>query len=328
MEGMHGQPVLWEEDGESSLIGPELVQEMTDKLVLRKEKLKAGKLHRGTYRKLWSVKLRVVKRSEDFVNEQFIEFKACYILGRDISSKDGITVNRGTDAYSIRFMGVRSMDMKDVVHALLSKLLVVRSCVYRKCVDMREKGINVVEIMEVVVNEGMGYTRLCSVYVYFANYEMDCCALSVTFKAFMDLLRSERDVSLLWIVNSEGNGQKDELAPSDGHFFYDVKGIDSAYKTQYGIHSNKDAGTDDDDDDFLADEENEWRNVDVINADGFDSNNGNDNKTSNYKRRRLAELSREMKGVINVSGQWKSHFTLGRNLLLHKRLGTILHAFH
>ncbi|GJX21403.1 hypothetical protein Tco_0224080 [Tanacetum coccineum] len=155
-----------------------------------------------------------------------------------------------------------------------------------------------------------------------------------------------------------GNGQKDELAPSDGHFFYDVKGIDSAYKTQYGIHSNKDAGTDDDDDDdFLADEENEvvepkvdvhlfsismdvpfdnigvtnlvlddileGEDVDVINADGFDSNNGNDNKTSNYKRRRLAELSREMKGVINVSGQWKSHFTLGRNLLLQKRLRTM-----
>ncbi|GJY04556.1 hypothetical protein Tco_0370496 [Tanacetum coccineum] len=34
-------PVLWAEIGESSLIGPELVQEMTDKVVLIKEKLKA-----------------------------------------------------------------------------------------------------------------------------------------------------------------------------------------------------------------------------------------------------------------------------------------------
>ncbi|GJX42948.1 putative reverse transcriptase domain-containing protein [Tanacetum coccineum] len=35
-------PVLWAEIGESSLIGPELVQEMTDKVVLIKEKLKAA----------------------------------------------------------------------------------------------------------------------------------------------------------------------------------------------------------------------------------------------------------------------------------------------
>ncbi|GJZ50163.1 hypothetical protein Tco_0604353 [Tanacetum coccineum] len=34
-------PILWAEIGESSLIGPELVQEMTDKVVLIKEKLKA-----------------------------------------------------------------------------------------------------------------------------------------------------------------------------------------------------------------------------------------------------------------------------------------------
>ncbi|GJT80442.1 hypothetical protein Tco_1054784 [Tanacetum coccineum] len=36
-----GTPVLWAEIRESSLIGPELVQEMTDKVVLIKEKLKA-----------------------------------------------------------------------------------------------------------------------------------------------------------------------------------------------------------------------------------------------------------------------------------------------
>ncbi|GJT68745.1 putative reverse transcriptase domain-containing protein [Tanacetum coccineum] len=35
-------PVLWEEIGESSLIGPELVQETTDKVVLLKEKFKAA----------------------------------------------------------------------------------------------------------------------------------------------------------------------------------------------------------------------------------------------------------------------------------------------
>ncbi|GJY41011.1 hypothetical protein Tco_0428281 [Tanacetum coccineum] len=36
----HWSPVLWAEIGESSLIGPELVQETTDKVVLIKEKLR------------------------------------------------------------------------------------------------------------------------------------------------------------------------------------------------------------------------------------------------------------------------------------------------
>ncbi|GKA16882.1 transposase, MuDR, MULE transposase domain protein [Tanacetum coccineum] len=48
----------------------------------------------------------------------------------------------------------------------------------------------------------------------------------------------------------------------------------------------------------------EGKDVDDINVDGFDSDPGNDNETSNYRRRRLAELSREMEGVINASGHW------------------------
>ncbi|GKA18013.1 hypothetical protein Tco_0697850 [Tanacetum coccineum] len=109
-------------------------------------------------------------------------------------------------------------------------------------------------------------------------------------------------------IVAEGNGQEDESALS----------------------------IDDDDDDFLVDEENkivepdvdvhlfgismdvpfdnigvtnlvpddvlEEEDVDVINADGFDSDPGNDDETSNYMRRRLSELSREMEGVINASG--------------------------
>ncbi|GKD42493.1 hypothetical protein Tco_1267138 [Tanacetum coccineum] len=74
--------------------------------------------------------------------------------------------------------------------------------------------------------------------------------------------------------------------------------------------SSKDAGTDDDDD---VDEENEivepdvdvhlfGEDVDVVNADGFDSDPGND-KERNYRKRRLAELRTEMEGVINASGQ-------------------------
>ncbi|GJY27663.1 putative transposase, mutator type, MULE transposase domain protein [Tanacetum coccineum] len=149
-------------------------------------------------------------------------------------------------------------------------------------------------------------------------------------------------------VVEEGNGQKDESAPSDGQFFYDDEGIDTAYETEYDGQSSEDAGTDDNDDDedeyFLVNEENEivefdvgvhlfgismdvlfdnitnlvpdnvleGEDMDVINADSFDSDPGNDDETSNYKRRMLAELSREMEGVINASGQWKYSFYTGQ----------------
>ncbi|GKB94559.1 putative reverse transcriptase domain-containing protein [Tanacetum coccineum] len=42
-------PVLWAKIGESSLIGPELVQEITDKVVLIKEKLKAARDRQKSY---------------------------------------------------------------------------------------------------------------------------------------------------------------------------------------------------------------------------------------------------------------------------------------
>ncbi|GKB39250.1 putative reverse transcriptase domain-containing protein [Tanacetum coccineum] len=41
--------VLWAENGKGSLIGSELVLEMTDKVVLIKEKLKAARDHRKSY---------------------------------------------------------------------------------------------------------------------------------------------------------------------------------------------------------------------------------------------------------------------------------------
>ncbi|GKA31508.1 hypothetical protein Tco_0717813 [Tanacetum coccineum] len=47
--GWTKSPVLWAEIGESSLIGPELVQEMTDKVVLIKEKLKAARDRQKSY---------------------------------------------------------------------------------------------------------------------------------------------------------------------------------------------------------------------------------------------------------------------------------------
>ncbi|GJY77433.1 putative reverse transcriptase domain-containing protein [Tanacetum coccineum] len=52
-EALYGRkcrsPVLWAEIRESSLIGPELVQETTNKVVLIKEKLKAAKDHQKSY---------------------------------------------------------------------------------------------------------------------------------------------------------------------------------------------------------------------------------------------------------------------------------------
>ncbi|GJR59670.1 putative transposase, mutator type, MULE transposase domain protein [Tanacetum coccineum] len=119
------------------------------------------------------------------------------------------------------------------------------------------------------------------------------------------------------------------------------QGIDTAYETEYDVQSSEDSCTnDDDDDDFLVNEENEiiepdvdvhlfcismdlpfdnisvtnlvpgdvleGEDVDVINVDGFDSDPGNDDETNDYRRRRLAKLSRETKGVINASGQWKN----------------------
>ncbi|GJX45019.1 copia protein [Tanacetum coccineum] len=135
--------------------------------------------------------------------------------------------------------------------------------------------------------------------------------------------------------------------------------IDTTYETEYDVQSSEDAGTDDDDDDddvdeyFLVDEENEivepdldvhlfgismdlpfdnigvtnlvpndvleGEDVDVINADGFDSDPGNDEE-KNYTKRRLAELRTEIEGVINASGQWK------RNLKLYKNDGVRIRA--
>ncbi|GKB95220.1 hypothetical protein Tco_0981357 [Tanacetum coccineum] len=142
----------------------------------------------------------------------------------------------------------------------------------------------------------------------------------------------------------QGNGQEDDSAPTDGQFFYDDEGINTAYETEYDVQSSEDAGRDDNDDvdeDFLVDEENEiiepdvdvhlfgismdlpfdnigitnlvsgdvleGEDVDVINVDGFNSDLGKDEER-NYRKRRLAELRTEIEGVINASGQWKYSF--------------------
>nr|GEX69224.1 hypothetical protein [Tanacetum cinerariifolium] len=85
-------------------------------------------------------------------------------------------------------------------------------------------------------------------------------------------------------IVAEVSTQEDESALNDGRFFYDNEGIDTAYETKYDVQSSEDA------DDVI-----EGEDVDVINPYGFNSNPGNDDETNDYKRRMLAELSREMK---------------------------------
>ncbi|GJR49732.1 putative transposase, mutator type, MULE transposase domain protein [Tanacetum coccineum] len=146
----------------------------------------------------------------------------------------------------------------------------------------------------------------------------------------------------------QGNGQEDKYAPTDGQFLYDDEGIDIGYEIEYDVQSSEDASTDDDGDvneDFLVNEENEivepnvdvrlfgismdlpfgnigitnlvsddvleGEDIDVINADGFDSDPGN-NEERNYRKRRLAKLRTKMEGFINASGQWKYLFYTGQ----------------
>ncbi|GJV25708.1 hypothetical protein Tco_1378403 [Tanacetum coccineum] len=94
------------------------------------------------------------------------------------------------------------------------------------------------------------------------------------------------------------NGEFDESTCSDGEFFFDDEGID----TEYDIQSSEDVEPDVDVHLFginmdlpfdnisvtnlVLDDVLEGEDVDVINADGFDSDPGNDEET-HYKKRRV-----------------------------------------
>ncbi|GKA53795.1 heat stress transcription factor B-4-like protein [Tanacetum coccineum] len=92
----------------------------------------------------------------------------------------------------------------------------------------------------------------------------------------------------------QGNGQEDESALNDGHFFNDVKGIDNEeneiVKLDVDVHLFgisidvlfDNIGVTN----LVPDDILEGEDVDVINADGFDSDPGNENETGNYRRRR------------------------------------------
>nr|GEX17422.1 hypothetical protein [Tanacetum cinerariifolium] len=140
----------------------------------------------------------------------------------------------------------------------------------------------------------------------------------------------------------QGNRQEDESTPTDGQFFYDDEGIYNAYETEYDAQSSEDACTNADDDvdeeflvvndvdvhlfgismdlpfdnigitNLVSGDVLEGEDVDVINADGIDSDPGND-EDKNYKKRMLAELRTKMEGVINASSQWKRNLKLYKN---------------
>ncbi|GJW15478.1 putative reverse transcriptase domain-containing protein [Tanacetum coccineum] len=81
-------PVLWAEIGESSLIGPELVQETTDKVVLIKEKLKAARDRQ--------------KRYADNRRKP-LEFEVGYLVMLKVSPWKGVILERiGPVAYRLR----------------------------------------------------------------------------------------------------------------------------------------------------------------------------------------------------------------------------------
>ncbi|GJS29338.1 hypothetical protein Tco_0489958 [Tanacetum coccineum] len=70
---------------------------------------------------------------------------------------------------------------------------------------------------------------------------------------------------------------------------------------------------------LVSDDVLEGEDVDVINADGFDSDPINDEE-KNYRKRRLAELRIEMEGVINASGQWKYSFNTDQKFTTPKEV--------
>ncbi|GKC83075.1 hypothetical protein Tco_1138792, partial [Tanacetum coccineum] len=59
---------------------------------------------------------------------------------------------------------------------------------------------------------------------------------------------------------------------------------------------------------LVPDDVLEGEDIDVVNADGFDSDTCYDDETSTYMRRRLNELRKDMEEALNASGCWKHSF--------------------
>nr|GEW30362.1 hypothetical protein [Tanacetum cinerariifolium] len=93
-------------------------------------------------------------------------------------------------------------------------------------------------------------------------------------------------------VVKQGNGEEAVEKTSAEQVDYDVDVIDSAYETQYYVETSEDA---------VPDDVLEGEDIDVVNADGFNSDTCYDDETSTYMRRRLNELRKDTKEALNAS---------------------------
>ncbi|GJS50194.1 putative reverse transcriptase domain-containing protein [Tanacetum coccineum] len=109
-EALYGRkcrsPVLWAEIGESRLIGPELVQETTDKVVLIKEKLKAARDHQKSYAdnrrkplefEVGDQVLLKVSSCKGMILLKITKELKIYSLGSTTSSREGLTLGWGSE---------------------------------------------------------------------------------------------------------------------------------------------------------------------------------------------------------------------------------------
>ncbi|GJV08353.1 hypothetical protein Tco_1346009 [Tanacetum coccineum] len=171
-EALYGRkyrsPVLWAEIGESSLIGPELVQETTDKVVLIKEKLKATRDHQKSY-------------ADNKRKPLEFELAPRYVEPFEILERIG------SIAYRLRLLEELS-SVHDTFH-VLKKICLADASLYVPLDEIKvDKTLHFVE--ELVENSDREIKRLK-------------CSRMVVVKGIDGLLVVSVIVSLLWIVDSE-----------------------------------------------------------------------------------------------------------------------------
>ncbi|GJW47535.1 heat stress transcription factor B-4-like protein [Tanacetum coccineum] len=115
-----------------------------------------------------------------------------------------------------------------------------------------------------------------------------------------------------------GNGQEDESALTDGQFFYDDEGIDIAYETNMIMNLPFDNISITN---LVSNDALEGEDVDVINANGFDSGPGNDEERNYRKRSEKFATLKEAKDIVYLHSI-KSR----RNLKLYKNDGVRIRA--
>ncbi|GJY43824.1 hypothetical protein Tco_0432037 [Tanacetum coccineum] len=143
-------PVLWAEVGESSLIGPELVQEMTDKVVLIKEKFKAARDRQKSYADNSRKSLEFKVGNHELL--KVMPWKGIVHLG-----KKGKLVPRSRLTKTLRFIEepVENSD-REVKRLKCSRMVVVKFLF----VELRDRVVNDVvmqlKVFTSLLNDGRG----------------------------------------------------------------------------------------------------------------------------------------------------------------------------